>query len=206
MCVVARLAVVVLVSLLTYARVLQVHMFLNKPLSTTVQGKMESSCCYGAIPSVMLDAELNLFKRALHDVELSERHRVAIGANQNYMKTRAMATKEGATMSKTIGHVPIHASILALGPEAGGDPLEEQRMELVRDYLGSYRPRQTVFELETASKESKEVMEAKRLVHPERRERKRAAPERDDDREVHSLRVRVCVCVCVRACVRVLWH
>lgn len=162
----------------------QVHMFLNKPLCCTMQPDMASSCCYGAIPSVMLDAESNLFKRALRDVELSERHRVAIGASQNYMKTRAMATKEGAALSKTIGHVPIHPTILAMGPEAGGDPLEEQRMELVRDYLGSYRPKQTVFELETASKESKDVMEAKRLVHPERRERKRPAPEREDDREV----------------------
>jgi hypothetical protein len=171
-----------IVGTLDISHMCDVHLFLNKPLCCIAQPEETSSCIYGAIPAVMLDEELNHFKRSLRDVELSERHRVAQGANQNYMKTRAMASKEGATLSKTIGHVPIHPLILALGDAAGGDPNEEARRELVRAYLGSYRPKQTVFELETASKDSKAVMAEKRALHPERRERKKRV-ERDNNVE-----------------------
>lgn len=176
----ARFVAYSIVGTLDVAHMCDVHLFLSKPLANAAPNvdELHTSCCYGSVPAVMLDAELNAFRRACdRDIDLKERHRVALGANQNYFKTRAMASKEGATLSKTIEHVTIHPLILALGDAAGGDAREEERLALVRSYLGGYRPKQTVFELETASAASRSIMEAKRAVHPERRSRKRA--ERD---------------------------
>jgi ATP-dependent RNA helicase DDX54/DBP10 len=182
-----------IVSTMDISHMCDVHLFLNKPLKNAAapeDDRSQSGCYYGSLPPMMIDAELNSFRNNLHDVDISTHFKIANNAAKSYMRTRTLPSKEGAAMSKALGHVALHPKILELGEVAGGDAREEERLKLVRNYLGSYRPKETALELPSASDAAREAMAKKRLAHPERHDPalKRAAKmarveEREDEEE-----------------------
>ncbi len=101
------------------------------------------------------------------------------------MRTRTPPSKQGVALSKTLGHVAIHPKIMELGEVAGGDEKEEARLKLVQQYLGSYRPKETVLELQSAPEASREAMAKKRSAHPEKHDdvSKRRYIRRDEEHE-----------------------
>ncbi len=160
-----------LVSTMDVSHMCDVHLFLNKPLRNAVSPKddrSQSGCYYGSLPPMMVDAELNSFRNNMHDVDVSTHFRIANNAAKNYMRTRTPPSKEAAAMSKSLGHVALHPKIMELGEAAGGDAKEEERLRLVRQYLGSYRPKETALEMQSAPEASRDAMAKKRTAHPER--------------------------------------
>jgi hypothetical protein len=160
-----------IVSTMDVSHMCDVHLFLNKPLKNGISSTddlSQSGCYFGVLPPGMIDAELNSFRNNLHDVDIGTHFRIANNAAKSYMRTRTAPSKQGVALSKTMGHVAIHPKIMELGEVAGGDEKEEARLRLVQEYLGSYRPKETVLELQSAPEASREAMAKKRTAHPER--------------------------------------
>ncbi|CAG5133920.1 unnamed protein product [Candidula unifasciata] len=149
------------------AHLIDLHMFLGRPLNLvplneTVEDK---DGCLGEVPQSLLD-DKNADVTQLHgeSIDLTNLVRVCTNAYKKYIKSRPAPATESTKRVKKMVEEGVK---LGIHPMFKSEHIEEQGARLnLLNALKNYKPKTTIFEINSTSKKSGlEVMKAKREQH-----------------------------------------
>lgn len=141
---------------------IDLHLFLGKPIKFSEKGNNDESGLCGYVPQALIDEEadmLRVWHEASHD--LKSMAKVCSNAYKQYVKTRPLPSNESIKRVKEISEMtskyhPIFNST---------DTVEVERNKMLSD-MKSYRPNTTIFEVgATAKNQGNIVMRMKRQQH-----------------------------------------
>ncbi|EDO45469.1 predicted protein, partial [Nematostella vectensis] len=143
------------------AHLLDLHLFLGRPLRLSATGSQEEDGVFGGMPQQVLDEE-DATLRTIHDNshDLMTLQGVCANAYKQYIRSRPQASSESVKRSKELMATP-----LAVHPLLGSEVTDVPLSQLI-DSVRNFKPRQTIFEVNPTSKTSaRDVMKSKRAQH-----------------------------------------
>ncbi|BFZ21614.1 hypothetical protein BsWGS_24653 [Bradybaena similaris] len=149
------------------AHLIDLHMFLGRPLSLVPldQSIEDKDGCLGEVPQSLLDDEdADVTQVHRESVDLTNLVRVCANAYKKYSKSRPAPAPESVKRVKKMVEEGVK---LGIHPVFQSQQIDEQgaRLDLL-NALKNYRPKTTIFEINSTSKKSGlEVMKAKRAQH-----------------------------------------
>ncbi|KNB41440.1 hypothetical protein JH06_5500, partial [Blastocystis sp. subtype 4] len=183
-------AAVVLVTMTEIPYLLDILLYLGRPLESSSEGYSWSELTpervhYGRFPRSVLDEECHTIEALIaEDDEIWQLEQSMIHANELYQKTRSKASKLSKQRSSSVDITPIHPLLLSHVPQEG------LVLEQVREDIHEYRPKSTIWELERGKNGSEvrmkgenehEMMMKKRKAHQWSIERKREETKKQEE-------------------------
>ncbi|CAH1773023.1 unnamed protein product [Owenia fusiformis] len=152
-----------LVSIDELAYVIDLHLFLGRPMKVTTPAKplKDEDGVYGMMPQVTLDEHQEKITQITStSVDLKNLKQVSENGYKQYLRSRPAAASESIKRTKEM-------QALALGqhPMFGSNVLEDARSDLLHK-MKSYKPNTTIFEINSTTKSTAlSVMQTKRRKH-----------------------------------------
>ncbi|XP_067142208.1 ATP-dependent RNA helicase DDX54 [Centruroides vittatus] len=146
------------------AYLLDLYLFLNRPLHFSENTSDETNDLCGSAPQSIIDEEADLILEwHQSNIDLRNLKKVCENAYKQYIKSRPAPSAESVRRAKVIFKTPPKLHLLFTDKEE--TVTEKDRVKLLES-IKSYRPNSTIFEVgSTAKSQAGEIMRSKRKYH-----------------------------------------